>query len=543
MNSSKKFNQLKSSDKHSLKELKSSESPQKVHNALNMEEIGCEDDSNTDNSEINNTDDLIITEVPYSIIKTLESRIDHMCVKKEEGDGGGPSCNMASVPGAVTQRSCVYGGARVVLMPITDAIHLVHGPIGCASCTWDIRGSRSSGEELYKKGFSTNLQEKDIVFGGEKKLFNTIIELNGLYNSAAIFVYSTCVVGLIGDDLKSVCREAEKITKCRIIPVQSEGFKSFNKSLGHQLACDAMLDYLIGTGEEKNPSSGISNEKEEINPILNISTSKTPKLNILGEFNVAGDLWAIKPLIERMGIKVVSAITGDSCVDDIASAHSADLNIVQCQKSSNYLARQMKEKYDIPHIKVNFFGIEDTAKSLLSIAGFFQDQYPEIRKISEEIIESEINKVRSEISHYKKRLSGKRVAVYVGGNKAWSLIRAFEELGMKVIMTGTQNGLPEDYQRIMDTVSEGTLVVDDANSMELARLLQKYHPNLIVSGAKEKYMAHKLGIPFCDFNHDRITSFAGFQGFINFAKEVDRAVSSPVWKLTSKYYQGIVKNE
>ena len=511
MKNSSKFNgyeSLKSSDKESL-EIKSIKSPQ--------------------------NDDLIITEVPDSIIKTLESRIGHMCVKKDEGDEGGPTCNMASVPGAVTQRSCVYGGARVVLMPITDAIHLVHGPIGCASCTWDIRGSRSSGEDLYKKGFSTNLQEKDIVFGGEKKLFDTIIELNGIYNPAAIFVYSTCVVGLIGDDLKSVCREAGKITKCRIVPVQSEGFRSFNKSFGHQLACDAMLDQLIGTGKM---------EKSALDQKSPVSTQKnSPTLNIVGEFNVAGDLWVIQPLIEKMGITVQSTITGDSCVEQIANAHRADLNIVQCQKSSNYLARQMEQKYSIPHLKVNFFGIEDTAKSLLLIADFFQDQHPEIREIADKIIETEINKVRSEISHYKTRLTGKRVAVYVGGNKAWSLIRAFEELGMKVIMTGTQNGLPEDYRRIMETVSEGTLVVDDANSIELAKLLKKYHPDLIVSGAKEKYMAHKLGIPFCDFNHDRISSFASFQGFINFAKEVDRAVSSPVWKLTSKYYQGIVKNE
>ncbi|MEN4018895.1 MAG: nitrogenase iron-molybdenum cofactor biosynthesis protein NifE [Methanobacterium sp.] len=466
--------------------------------------------------------EIVVDHVPESIIKTLESRLDHMCIKKSE-DEGGPCCNTASVPGIVTQRSCVYGGARVVLMPITDAIHLVHGPIGCASCTWDIRGSRTSGEDLYKTGFSTNLEEKDIVFGGEKKLFSTIIELNSLYQPSAIFVYSTCVVGLIGDDLKAVCREAEKVTECRVIPVQSEGFRSFNKSLGHQLACDAMLDYLIGTGEMD------SKLKSEI--------STQPTLNIVGEFNVAGDLWAIKPLIEKMGVKVLSVLTGDSCVEDIAKAHHADLNIVQCQKSSNYLARQMEEKYGIPYLKVNFFGIDDTAKSLKIISEFFGN--PEMIEKTDELIRTEIETVRSKISHYKKKLTGKRVAVYVGGNKAWSLIRAFEELGMKVIMTGTQNGLPEDYERIMETVSEGTLVVDDANSMELSRLLQKYQPDLVISGAKEKYMTHKLGIPFCDFNHDRITSFAGFKGFINFAKELDRAVSSPVWKFTPKKYQGI----
>jgi nitrogenase molybdenum-cofactor synthesis protein NifE len=481
-------------------------------------------------------EEIIISPVPESIIKTLESRLDHMCVKKDD-EGDGPTCNMASVPGAVTQRSCVYGGARVVLMPITDAIHLVHGPIGCASCTWDIRGSRSSGDDLYKTGFSTNLQEKDIVFGGEGKLSDTILELNNLYHPAAIFVYSTCVVGLIGDDLKSVCRQAEDITKCRIIPVQSEGFRSFNKSLGHQLACDAMLDHLIGTGDLKNQERYKDLiEKEDLHTQRDHNPALEKTLNIVGEFNVAGDLWGIKPLIDSMGVNILSTITGDSCVEEIACAHYANLNIVQCQKSSNYLARQMEKKYGIPHLKVNFFGIEDTSKSLRAIAHFFQDT--SLIAKTEEIIADETERVREEIAHFHQKLEGKRVAVYVGGNKAWSLIRAFEELGMKVIMTGTQNGLPEDYQRIMETVSEGTLVVDDANSMELSRLLKKYQPDLIVSGAKEKYMAHKMGIPFCEFNHDRITSFAGFQGFINFARDVDRAVSSPVWDLTPLKYSG-----
>ncbi len=103
------------------------------------------------------------------VIETFESRKKHMCVK---GEGISiPVCDKASLPGTVTQRTCVFGGARIVLMPITDSIHLVHGPIGCAACTWDIRGSKSSREDLYKKGCSTDLHEKDIIFGGEKKLF------------------------------------------------------------------------------------------------------------------------------------------------------------------------------------------------------------------------------------------------------------------------------------------------------------------------------------------------------------------------------------
>jgi len=502
--------------------------------------------------------DIEIPEIPKEVISTLKSRKKHMCIKKE-GNESTPACNQASVPGMVTQRSCVYGGARVVLMPITDAIHLVHGPLGCASCTWDIRGSRSSGSELYRNGFSTDLQEKDIVFGGEKKLLETIIELNQLFKPSAIFVYATCVVGLIGDDLKSVCREATEITGSRVIPVQSEGFRSVNKSLGHQLACDALLEYLIGTETpqkkvnppqkegkkplqkkretfEKDPAS----EDDVLESQITSQVTNDICVNILGEFNVAGDLWAIRPLLEKIGVSIQAVVTGDSRVEEIANAHLAHLNLVQCQKSSRYLADSMEERYSIPQVRVNFFGVEETSKSLKSIAEFFND--PLMMDAAENLIEFETNRIKDAIIPYRQRLTGKKVAVYVGGNKAWSLIRAFEELGMEVLMTGTQNGLPEDYQRIKETVRDGTLIVDDANAMELARLLEKYQPDLLVSGAKEKYMSLKMGVAFCDFNHDRISSFAGFQGFLNFAREVDRAVSSPVWKYTPSINGSVFKN-
>jgi len=109
-------------------------------------------------------------------------------------------CADDSLAGAVSQRACVFCGARVVLNPVTDAVHLVHGPIGCASYTWDIRGSLSSGSEMFRQSFSTDLKEKDVVFGGEPKLAACIDEIVEKYHPPAIFVYSTCVVGMIGDD-------------------------------------------------------------------------------------------------------------------------------------------------------------------------------------------------------------------------------------------------------------------------------------------------------------------------------------------------------
>lgn len=128
-------------------------------------------------------------------------------------------CNKESLAGAVSQRACVFCGSRVVLYPIADALHLVHGPIGCAVYTWDIRGALSSGPELHRLSFSTDLQEIDVIFGGEKKLEKALLELIDRHQPAAAFVYSTCIVGIIGDDLKAVCKKVEKATNIPVLPV------------------------------------------------------------------------------------------------------------------------------------------------------------------------------------------------------------------------------------------------------------------------------------------------------------------------------------
>ena len=161
-------------------------------------------------------------------------------------------CDQESLAGAVSQRACVFCGSRVVLYPIADALHLVHGPIGCAAYTWDIRGALSSGPELHRLSFSTDLQEMDVIFGGEEKLYRALIELIDRHHPKAAFVYSTCIVGIIGDDLEGVCKKVSEEKGIPVLPVQSEGFKG-NKRAGYDAACQAMFK-LMGTGD----TTGIS---------------------------------------------------------------------------------------------------------------------------------------------------------------------------------------------------------------------------------------------------------------------------------------------
>ena len=444
-----------------------------------------------------------------NVVNTLEERRPYIALKQKVKGETFLACDNTSIAGAMSQRACVYSGARVALNPVTDAVHLVHGPIGCASYTWDIRGSKSSGKETYRTSFSTDMKEIDVVFGGEKKLAKAIDELVELYKPPVVFVYSTCIVGIIGDDLEAVCKAASERNGIPVIPVKSEGFKG-TKSDGYKAACEA-LKVLIGTkeGDIKSPY----------------------RINLIGEFNVAGDVWLVKPLFEEMGIQVVTSLTGDSTTESISQCHIAQLNLVQCTGSMTTLAKWMKEEYGIPFKKISYFGIEDLSIALRETAAFFDSE--EMKQKAEEIIARETAKIMPEIQRIRSRLEGKRAAIYMGGAaKALTLIKGFRELGMEVVIIGTQTGKRDDYLQISYEVKDGTVIVDDANPLELAELLVKQNADLMVAGVKERFLAYKVGVAFCDFNHDRVVEFEGFEGFLNFAREMDSSINSPVWKAT-----------
>lgn len=437
-------------------------------------------------------------------LSLLKDREDFVCYNSRNKEKR-IKCDSDSLSGSVSQRACVYCGARVVLNPITDAIHIVHGPIGCASYTWDIRGSLSSGSEIYRNSFSTDLREKDVIFGGEKKLTAAIDEIVAEYNPPVIFIYATCIVGVIGDDLDAVCRDAENKHSIRVIPVKSPGF-SGNKSTGYKAAGTALIS-LMGPNKIKTEEG----------------------INILGDFNLSGEIWIIAKYLKTMGINVVAKITGDSTSEEIKKAPGASFNIVQCAGSMTALALQMEELYGIPFVKVSFFGLQDIKASLLTIAEYTKNS--SIIDRTKRLIVQRESEIEEKLAFYRKKLTGKKAAVYVGGGfKAISLIKQFRELGMDTVMVGTQTGKAEDYEIIKRITKEGTVILDDTNPAELQKFILEKKADILVGGVKERPLAYKLGIAFCDHNHERKHPLCGFEGAVNFAEEIYMTIHSPVWK-------------
>ncbi|VFQ47136.1 nitrogenase iron-molybdenum cofactor biosynthesis protein NifE [Desulfoluna butyratoxydans] len=417
-------------------------------------------------------------------------------------------CETKSAAGSVSQRACVFCGSRVVLYPVADALHLVHGPIGCAAYTWDIRGALSSGPQLHRLSFSTDLREEQVVFGGEKKLRQCLTDLIDRHAPAAAFVYATCIVGIIGDDVDAVCKAVAKEKGIPVIPVHSEGFKGTKKD-GYRAACKALFQ-LVGTGD--------------------ISGIPPVSINILGEFNIGGEAWMIEEYYRKMGVEVVSVLTGDSRVEKIKRSHGATLNVVQCSGAMLQLAEMMEEAYGIPYIRVSYFGLEDTAQALYDVAAHFSD-HPDVMEATRALVKTEIEAVHPDLLEFKKVLHGKKAAIYVGGAfKAFSLIKALRYLGMTTVLVGSQTGNTQDYDLLKKMCDTDTIIVDDSNPLELATYITEKEADIFIGGVKERPIAYKMGIGFCDHNHERKTPLAGFKGMHNFAKEVYTTVRSPVWQ-------------
>jgi nitrogenase molybdenum-iron protein alpha/beta subunit len=188
-------------------------------------------------------------------------------------------CTKQLSPGAAAG-GCAFDGAKIALQPIVDVAHLVHGPIACEGNSWDNRHSASSGSQLYRTGFTTDINELDVVYGGEKRLFKSVREIIEKYNPPAVFVYQTCVTALIGDDIEAVCKRASEKFGKPVIPVNSPGFAG-PKNLGNKLGGESVLDYVIGTEEPE---------------------FTTPyDINIIGEYNLSGELWQIARLLVQTG--------------------------------------------------------------------------------------------------------------------------------------------------------------------------------------------------------------------------------------------------
>jgi len=418
-------------------------------------------------------------------------------------------CSKQLEPGAAAG-GCAFDGAKIALQPITDVAHLVHGPIACEGNSWDNRGAKSSGPMLYRTGFTTDIRETDVVYGGEKRLFRSIKEIIDKYNPPAIFVYQTCVTALIGDDIEAVCKAASARFKKPVIPVNSPGFVG-SKNLGNKLAGEALLDHVIGT------------EEPEITTPYDI--------NIIGEYNLSGELWQVKPLLDRLGIRILACISGDARYHEVARSHRARAAMMVCSKAMINIARKMEERYGIPFFEGSFYGISDMSGALRQIARLLVSRGApgELIGRTEQLIAQEEGRAWARLEPYRSRLAGKRVLLITGGVKSWSVVSALQEIGMQVVGTSVKKSTAEDKDRIREIMGDDTHMIEELPPREMYKMLKEARADIMLSGGRTQFVALKARTPWLDINQERHHAYAGYEGIVELVREIDKALYNPIW--------------
>ena len=419
-------------------------------------------------------------------------------------------CTKPLTPGAAAG-GCAFDGAMIALQPITDVAHLVHAPLACAGNGWDNRSSASSDSELYRLGFTTDLSELDIVMGhGEKKLYRAIREVIETHQPAAVFVYATCVTALIGDDIDAVCKAATAKWGTPCIPVNVPGFVG-SKNLGNKLGGEALLDNVIGTLEPE--------------------TTTPYDVNIIGDFNLSGELWQVKPLLDKLGIRILGSVSGDARYKQVAMAHRARVTMLVCSKAFVTLARKLEERWGIPYFEGSFYGISDTSAALRTMCRMLVERGApaELLNRCEVLIAKEEAQARAALQPYRPRVAGRRVLLYTGGHKSWSVVSALQELGMEVVGTSMRKATEEDRGRVIEIMGDDAHMYDNMAPREMYTLLKEARADVLLSGGRSQFVALKAKMPWVDVNQEKHEPYAGYVGMVELVRAIDRAVNNPMW--------------
>jgi nitrogenase molybdenum-cofactor synthesis protein NifE len=423
-------------------------------------------------------------------------------------------------PGA-TAGGCSFDGAQIALLPIADVAHIVHGSIACAGSSWDNRGTRSSGPTLYRIGMTTDLTEQDVIMGrSEKRLFHAIKQAIDEYAPAAVFVYATCVTAMIGDDLQAVCKAATERWGVPVVPVDCAGFYG-TKNLGNRIAGEAMVEYVIGT-----------REPDPVPEAAQRPGIKVHDVTLIGEYNIAGEFWHVAPLFDELGLRIIASLSGDSRYREIQSMHRAEASMVVCAKALLNVARKVEQGWGVPFFEGSFYGVADTSNAFREFARLLHDD--ELVARTEIMIAREEAKIKAALAPWRARLEGKRVLLYTGGVKSWSVVSALQDLGMVVVATGTKKSTGEDKERIRELMGEDARMIDDGSPKALLSAYKDYGADILIAGGRNLYTALKARIPFLDINQEREFGYAGYTGMIELARQLALSIESPVWNAVRK---------
>ncbi|WP_010258185.1 nitrogenase component 1 [Treponema primitia] len=400
---------------------------------------------------------------------------------------------------------CSTSNAACTLILIQDSAVISHGPVGCAGClheyafTYRVNGvHRNVFEPTERRIFSTNMDERDTVYGGAQKLGDAIREVYRRVHPKTIFIITTCASGIIGDDVETTANEAEAEIGIPVVAVFCEGFRSKIWTSGFDAGYHGIARKLIRKAEKK---------QEDLVNIINFWGA-----DLIGDW------------FKRLGLRA-NYLTPFATVEQIATSSEAAATMQVCATLGSYLGASLEQEFGVPEIKVSPpYGIVQT-----------QRWFRELGRITgraeavEVFLREEEEKWLPEIETLREKLKGKTAYVTAGASHGHSLLALLRELGMEPqgaaifhhdplydngeVAADTLQNVVKDYGDIKH------YNVCNKQEFELVNVLNRLRPDILLArhGGMTLWGA-KFGIPSLLIGDEHFGM--GYQGLVQYGKRI-----------------------
>ena len=414
---------------------------------------------------------------------------------------------------------CVLAGINSVLGAIDRVCPIYHsGPGCCMQTTAADQGQSGHKSSRFVSSVSlpsTNMLEKEVVFGGTEKLRTTVQGAIDIIDADAYFVLTGCTAGIIGDDIVSVTEEFQD-KGYSVYPIETPGFVG-DSNLGYETVWTTMINQVI---EEDVP--------------------KDDKLvNIFGIIPYHDPFWSgaleeIDRILSALGLKVNTFFTKHQGIETIRKCSGAALNIIINPWLFKGPAKKMEQKFGIPSIRVPglFVGATDTTKFVRQVAeAMHLDQ-----EIVDKVIAAEEKYVYDYLAQSVGGVSWKRFAVVADANNAVGITRYLaNDFSFTPVLVIVSEPLfrQEDKDRIVAQIEDleyakppKVIFASDQYEINQALREEEEEITLLIGSGNEREVALEKDIQFIlaafPMNERLLfnRTYAGYRGSLTFTEDL-----------------------
>ncbi len=403
---------------------------------------------------------------------------------------------------------CQQINSMSALMSLDDSVFIAHSPQGCVGCT-------TLASDMYRVGQAhrgtkiirspriivTNLDQRDVILGGENKLKEAIGYAAERYNPKIIFVFTSCASGIIGDDIDAIVRDMQSETETLIIPVHCEGFKSKICASGFDSAFLSISKYIL-KGQKSEKQKGLIN--------LFAPTSISYK-----------DQLEMERMLHLLGL-TVNYIPFYSSLEKIKNIPAAEASTSICKVFADEFMKELEENYNIPYSHtVMPIGVRNTDKWYKGVAALFGKEAE-----AEAYIKKEHARILPEIEKIRARLSGKRVFICGGTGRSFAAAALIDDFGMKLVGLETPT-YDDDAQIDIEYLNEihGDYMIDIANMQpfEQINIVNRLKPDVFIGVPG---WSARLGIPTTHVL-DMKRPTMGYDGILYLGNKIADQIENP----------------